>query len=174
MKYKTSVLTVFLLALIPALAYAEQEVIPIEEQPCKFTSYIDRTVRQYSERVQIFGFVHPNCETHDLWNEYKVNVKIVNAVTGELVEDGWKPEACLNVDEKQKPRLYEWNTIIQEVGVRLADDKQNGKNHKIFPNHYYTELPMQLNKVHFEPFVVYSVVATYGDMTVSNNFIIVE
>lgn len=176
MKYKTIVLSVaFLALLIPSIAYAyEEKEVPLEEQPCKFTSYIDRTIRQYNERVQIFGFVHPNCETHDLWNEYKVDVKIVNTVTGELVQDEWKPEARLHIADEKKPHLYEWNTIIQEVGVRLADDKQNGINHKVWPNHYYTELPLQLNSVHFESYVVYSAVVTYGNLTVSNNFIIVE
>ena len=175
MKYKTIVLSVALLALlVPSAVSAYQEQVPLEEQPCKFTSHIDRTIRQYGERVQIFGYVHPNCETHDLWNEYKVDVRIVNTVTGELVQDEWKPKARLNVDEQQKPHLYEWSAIIQEVGVRLADDKQNGINHKVWPNHYYTETSLQLNSVHFEPFVVYSVEVTYGEMTVSNNFIIVE
>ena len=117
--------------------------------------------------------MHPNCVTYDLWNEYKVDVKIVNAATGELVKDEWKSKPHVNVDEDQKPHLYKWDTIIQEVGIRSAGDKQNGVTHKIFPNHYYTELPIQLNKIHFEPYVVYNVEVTYGKMTVSNNFIII-
>jgi len=172
MKYKI-VLSVAFLLLIPSMIYAEEQV-PLEEQPCIFTSYIDRTIRQYGERVQIFGFVHPNCETHYLWDEYKVNVKIVNTVTGKLVQDEWKSKARLHIEDNEKPHLYKWSTIIQEVGVRLASDKQNDINHKIFPNHYYTELPIQLTSVHFEPFVVYSVIVTYGKLTVSNNFLIVE
>jgi len=174
MKYRTIVLTVALLVLIPGIVYAshEPEPVPIEEQPCVFTSYIDRSVRTFTERIQVWGYVHPNCDSYELWDSYKVHIKVVN-MEGEVVEDDWIPKARDSVDEEDRPTLYEFDAIIQEVGLRLAKDSMNETNHKVYPNMYYVEIP-QLNSIHFELMRVYAVEASYGNMTVSHNFVIIE
>ena len=147
----------------------EQTVI---ENDCKFTANIDKSVRQMGEDIQVFGFVHPDCDTHDLWDSYKVRVKVVD-MNGKLVQDDWIPEARLLVDESDRPSLYEFDAIIQEVGVRLQEDRNTGKNYHVYPNNYYVSIP-QLNSIHFELGVVYQVQVSYGDMVVSHNFIIIE
>ena len=174
MKYGTIVLTVALLVLIPGIVYAshEPEPVPIEEQPCEFTSYIDRSVRTFTEKIQVWGYVHPNCDTPELWNSYKVNIKVVTA-DGEVVKDDWIPKARASVEEEDRPSLYEFDAIIQEVGLRLAKDSMTGKNHKVYPGMYYVEIP-QLNSVHFDLMRVYYVETSYGNMTVSHDFIIVQ
>lgn len=175
MKYAKTVLTVALLAfLVPSVVYASHETapVPIEEQPCEFKSYIDRTVRTFTERIQIWGYVHPNCETYEQWESYQVHIKIVN-MNGDVVEDDWIPKSRNNTDKDKRPKLYEFNANIQEVGVRLAKDSMNDVDHHIYPGMYYVESPL-LNSVHFESYQVYAVEASYGNMTVSHNFVIIE
>ena len=92
-------------------------------------------------------------------------------IDGVTVVDEWIPKGRASVEEQYRPSLYEQNAIIQEVGVRLVEDKQNDKNHKIQPNWYYTSMP-PLNTIHFESMVPYQVYATYGNMTVITGFII--
>jgi len=176
MKYDKTVLLVAILALlvIPIGVYASHEQVetPIaeEEEPCKFTANIDKTPRRFTERIQVFGFVHPNCETYELYDSYKVHVKVVD-MEGNLVKDDWKPQA--RQAEKVNPSLYEFDAIIQEVGIRLAWDSMNKMNHTVYPGMFYTTIP-QLNSVHFNEYEVYAVEVSYGDMTISNAFIIVN
>lgn len=183
MKYEQIVLTVALVvtvmvsitglvAVTTANAQHLEPKIPLEEQPCKFTAHIDKTIRKFTERIQVFGFVHPNCETQNLWESYRVNVKIVD-MDGNVIEDNWLSKARLKVEKEQRPSLYEFDAIIQETGVRLQQDENTGRHYKVYPYQYYTSVP-QLNSVHFDAMVVYSVQVTYGNMTVSNNFLILE
>ena len=176
MKYEKAVLSITILALlvIPIGIYAShvQVETPIteEEEQCKFTANIDRTVRTFTERIQVFGFVHPNCETYELYDSYKVHVKVVD-MEGNLVKDYWKPQA--RQPEKVNPLLYEFDALIQGVGTRLAWDSMNEKNHVINPGMFYTTIP-QLNSVHFNAYELYTVEVSYGDMKISNNFIIID
>ena len=163
-----------LLVFVPVVAFASyEEPIPIEDQPCVFTAEIDRNIRQWSERIQVFGYVHPNCETYELKDSTHVKIQIVDD-KGNLVEDYWIPKAHERVRDEDKPKLYEVSAIIQTNGVRLQEDSMSNRNHKIFPGMYYVLMP-SLNEVHFEPYTWYNVTATYGNMTISNNsFIIVD
>ena len=91
MKYKTIVVLIAIVAIVgPGIAYANhlEPKIPLEEQPCKFTAHIDKTIRKFTDRIQVFGFVHPNCTTHDVWDSYKVNIKVVD-MKGNVVDDNW-------------------------------------------------------------------------------------
>lgn len=175
MKYETTVLLIAIVALlVPGVAYANslEPEIPLEEQPCKFTAYIDKSFRKFTERIQVFGFVHPNCSTHDVWNSYKVHIKVVD-MEGNVVQDNWKSKARDNIDKNERPSLYEFDAVIQETGVRLAQDENTARHYKVYPNQYYTSIP-QLNSVHFEKMVVYAVEVSYGSKTVTKNFVIIE
>jgi len=156
------------ITVIPVMASHETVEKPVDE--CRFYTYIEKSIRQWSERPQIFGFVSDECrEFATSYDSHKVHVKVIDQ-SGNLVADNWIPKARAQ-DPDVKPQLYEFDGMIQEIGVRL--DNQYGEDFKVYPNWYNVYIPL-LNTIDFRSYEAYTVQVTYGNMTNEVLFLIAD
>lgn len=133
--------------------YAEEQ-----QDECIFTSYLEKSWIQFQERPWVTGSVINCDEGIENHKRDSVYIRILD-INGDVVDDGWKPEARANPVET--PNKYIFNDQVYRGGSQGNADVTNEKVIYIRDNQYFLYLP-QIHSIDFEHRGVYQIELTYG------------
>lgn len=162
-----STLAILALTIVISPAFAE-------DNDCRFDLHIDRSIRQWSDRPIVFGWVS-DCRAEAGYGNIplaytsNVQLKIIDSEGNLVAED--KPSQFKYQPWKEATSRFDVNSIINGGETKIITiDRQVWT---IYPTGYLSQFEM-VSSVDFESYQVYYVEATYGSLVRTVPFLIID